>query len=1082
MGGTGPMRPIKLTISAFCAYSNTVVIDFTKLGEKGLYLITGDTGAGKTTIFDAICYALYGKPSGDIRNEKMLRSKYAKPEIKTYVELEFLCGNKIYTIHRNPEYIRPKKGRPNEFTSEKASVYLKYQDGRVITGINEIKTAIKEIVGLDEKRFKQIVMIAQGDFLKVLNATTEERTKIFRDIFHTEPYERLQKSLYELSADLKRKYKLINDQIASEVSHLECDEHSELYEEFSDLKVSNRNSAVNISEIIEIMKKINSDDERTISDLNERIFLLDKQREQLGIKIENAERTRKLTEELEKIRQRIKLGDEYCKNAALDFESKESNIKKAERLAVEIEGLNEKLPIYEQLKDCTNNKKVCEDKYKEWLIEIDNLKKDISDSKNKLEQNQKRFEELKDSEINGIKTENKIKELDVKLKDLKKFIGILTQYNNLNITLDILKKEMDNLNQNISQIRERLEIFDRYEVDLQKEENSKSELISRLNETESLNTLLNEYKNQDAELNYTQSMYISLQSVYDSKNEIYISLYRKFLNMQAGIIASTLRDNERCPVCGSLSHPFPAQLESNAPTENDVNNAKYNMEISRKNMEAKSVKCEKIRSALSEKKKQIQQKIIQLYSSDFTISELCENINDNINSIKDRIQKSQDLIKKYNLGIKEKQQLEVELKKNIEIHQNTENKYLNTASELKQYKIQIEENSKTFYSEIFENNILSEKLKSNIYITEKEIEVKKSLLRRYNSELKEKNEISEQIKNINFNIEKLSNNINAAVQESKINLQKCENYNDRISEIRAKLTYKTYTEAQNKIAEMQSEKQRLEEEYKKSYEQLNKYNIGISGLKSKEEVIKKQLRTSEKEDVSMLIEQKNFVNQQYKFLTNEKESLMSRQNLNLKTTNNIILKQKEFEDAERQFICFNNLSDTANAALSGKEKITLETYVQIKYFERVLARANVRFMVMSNGQYEFVHAEQAESNRSKTGLEIDITDHYNGTRRSAKSLSGGESFMASLSLALGLADEIQSQSGGIKIDTMFIDEGFGSLSEEALNQSVNVLSGLTESNRLVGIISHVSELKERINNQIIVAKNRFGGSTVKIES
>ncbi len=158
----------------------------------------------------------------------------------------------------------------------------------------------------------------------------------------------------------------------------------------------------------------------------------------------------------------------------------------------------------------------------------------------------------------------------------------------------------------------------------------------------------------------------------------------------------------------------------------------------------------------------------------------------------------------------------------------------------------------------------------------------------------------------------------------------------------------------------------------------------------------------------------------------------------------------------------------------------LETYIQMTYFDRIIVRANTRFMVMSGGQYELKRRAEADNNRRQSGLELDVIDHYNGTRRSVKTLSGGESFLASLSLALGLSDEIQSSAGGIRLDTMFVDEGFGSLDEESLRQALRALSALSEGNRLVGIISHVAELKERIDRQIVVTKDRDGGSRAQI--
>jgi len=217
-----------------------------------------------------------------------------------------------------------------------------------------------------------------------------------------------------------------------------------------------------------------------------------------------------------------------------------------------------------------------------------------------------------------------------------------------------------------------------------------------------------------------------------------------------------------------------------------------------------------------------------------------------------------------------------------------------------------------------------------------------------------------------------------------------------------------------------------------------------------------------------------------KLIENQAKTIYSRITSNKASLDNILKKLNEIKTVEEKWIWIKSLSNTANGNLSGKEKIMLETYIQMTYFDRIINRANTRFMVMSGGQYELKPRKEAENNRSQSGLELDVIDHYNGTERSVKTLSGGESFKASLSLALGLSDEIQSSAGGIKLDTMFVDEGFGSLDDESLAQAIKALSSLAEGNRLVGIISHVSELKDKIDKQIVVKKEKTGGSNISI--
>ena len=926
------MKPLKLTISAFGAYSESAVIDFTKLGDKGLYLITGDTGAGKTTIFDAICYALYGRPSGDIRSEKMLRSKYASGETKTYVELEFLCRNEKYIVRRNPEYMRPKKGKPDEMTSEKSSVSLTYPDGRTITGIKEIKASINEIVGLDEKKFKQIAMIAQGDFMNVLNASTEERTKIFREIFHTERYEKLQNSLLEIARKSRENYNLLSNSIISEIQRLECDETSEYYSTLCNLKDKNSLVVADISEIEEIIDSINLSDEKILLETNEKISKINKQLQQINIEISKAEDIEKLLNQLDDMKQRVEKGKVYREQCMSDFENKKHNNEKAQSVATEIGLLKDKLPLYEQLENLQINKNKTNNEINSEKIRLKEFENKYKQNIITLEIKEKRFEELKNCEIDCQKVENRMKELKIHSDNLY-----------------LLKKTLD-------------KYF----------------------------TVQNDFQK-------IQKSYISAREIFESKNNHYNFLNRSFLDAQAGILAQTLKNGERCPVCGSEHHPFPAQLADNAPTEENVNSAKFDMEKAQKNMTKLSSDAAETKAVLS------------------------------------------------------------------------------------QIKSQLDEKSNMLYFKILQPLELNIRIQDNIALTNKEIIEAESLYKKYTFDIEEKNKINKLLDNLKTENENLKNNINSYKQSIAVLMQNFEHQSSRIDELSNMLTYRTFDEAQKIINEKQLQIKQLEAEYEKAKILVEKCDKRLFELNGSIKSINEQLDGTERPDINALVEKKSIIDKQLEIINKEKENISLRKNSNTKAINNIKNREDALEKSRKQYSSLNSLSMTANATIGGKEKITLETYVQMKYFERVLVRANIRFRIMSNNQYEFVHSQKAESNRSKTGLEIDVVDYYNGTQRSVKSLSGGESFMASLSLALGLADEIQSQAGGIQIETMFIDEGFGSLSEQALNQSINVLSGLTEGNRLVGIISHVSELKERINKQIIVTKDKFGGSKVKIE-
>lgn len=928
------MKPLQLTVSGFGAYSDKTVIDFTKLGNEGLYLITGDTGAGKTTIFDAICYALYGSPSGENRSDKTIRSKYASDDTKTYVELIFKLHNdtdQIYKICRNPEYVRSSK-RKNGTANEKKSVTLECPDRTILTKSSDVDNKIREIIGLDEKKFKQIIMIAQGDFLKVLVASTEERTRIFRDIFHTEKYLKLQNKLYEDTKISKSNYEYLNDNIISEINKFDCNENNQNFIKLKEFISDNGRYFSNLSEIINCMEKIISDNEESQRKLYIQLAEVQEKFDYINIKVGKAEDLIKLINNRDKVNIEIQKAEEQYRQYEEKYNSKKQNEKLTEEIAKSITRLEEKLPIYKQLGTLQNNK--CE------------------------------------SEKNINTIQNQIDKAD-------------KEYNQISDKLEKCSKELESL-QNT-------------EVYIEKCNSIDSNLHKRLEELDLLKKIMDDCITYNRKLKEKQTEFKKSADKYDTELERYNNLERRFLNAQAGILAEKLKDGEKCPVCGSLHHPEPARISCDVPTEDMVKNAEKNKNSAHNIMTDLSVEVGKIDQALSILKNQIKAKSKEIYLEDLSGKQLLETVTTDISETQKKINNNKELLNKYLKDLTRKKQIQEE----------------------------------------------PEKLISK----QKQLE-----------------------KNINYL------NINKASETQKV-----ESCKKQITELSNNLEYKTLDSAKESVKKMHSQKAELETELadaKKVFENSEKYLIE---LRSGAVTLNEQIKGAEKPNVEKLKNEQKLISEQKKILDKQNMELQTKIKLNKNIVTTVKAKGEEFDKAQKKYSALNSLSMTANATISGKEKIMLETYVQMEYFERMLERANSRFLDMSGGKYEFVHSEEADNKRSKTGLEINVIDHTNNTVRSAKSLSGGESFMASLSLALGLADEVQSNAGGIQIDTMFIDEGFGSLDNKALENAITVLGRLGESNRLVGIISHVAELKERINKQIIVTKDKSGSSTARIE-
>lgn len=917
------MRPLKLTVSAFGPYAGKTYIDMEKLGDKGLYLITGDTGAGKTTVFDAITYALYGETSGDNRKPDMLRSKYADKDTPTFVELDFEYRGKTYKIKRNPKYERASK-RGTGTTTESAKAELTYPDGRVIT--KDVTDAVRDIIGIDRNQFIQIAMIAQGDFLKLLLATTEERKEIFRRIFKTDNYEKLQDRLFQEKSSLSNEYDSLVKMRNSDIKGALCDSDNVDTIDLGKAKEGNLTveDTLNLIErIISRDTELKSKSENSIKDISDNI-------EKINIQLKEAETIENLKRELyltEKNFEKSKEDFEILSNQYEIASKKRENTPKLEASKAIIEQKLEKYDNVEKveslIKDDEKNLENNEIKLKKYNEKLDN-------TKNLIEKYKKDLETVKDCEVKMAEIKKEGSENKTKRDDIK-----------------ILK-----------------------------------------------NNIL-EYENLCLELSKAQDEYIKSSEKSKILKEKYEIMNRAFLDEQAGILAISLEEGKKCPVCGSTHHPQPAILKENAPKEEDVKKAKNEMEKAEKNESDKSRIAGEKGVETSKKKSDII-----------------------------------DISRKLSISC------DFEEIKNI-----SEKMLYDVTKKLKELKDE--------YTKEQQNQNLKIKIEELIPNLENDRDF-------INNEIKE--------------IEKIISSLERGIKE---NISKLSEMKKELSEFSSK------SEAEKQIQVYKNEIDSINREFSNSEKKLNESRTNIDTLSGKIQSYKKQLENSKDIDIEKLKYERMKLESQKIEFSKQSDEAFSRLTINERIVNNINNYSEKLNKLEKKLSWVKALSDTANGTITGKEKVKLETFIQMTYFDRIVSRANLRFLKMTGNQYELVRKKTAENNRVQTGLDLDIIDHYNGTERSVRTLSGGESFKASLSLALGLSDEIQSSSA-VKLDTMFVDEGFGSLDEESLNQAVQVLAGLSEGNRLVGIISHVSELKDKIDRQIVVKKDKTGGSHINI--
>ena len=907
------MKPLKLTMSAFGPYAGEVKVDFAQLGERGLYLITGDTGAGKTTIFDGITFALYGEASGNNRESDMFRSKYAKEETPTFVELEFQYRNEVYRVRRNPEYLRPaKKGKG--LTTEKADAQLEYPDGKIITKSKEVTKAVVELIGLDRGQFTQIAMIAQGDFLKLLFAKTEDRSKIFREIFHTKEYQILQERLKTMSGTLRIEY----EQLTKSIQQYKTEIHSD------DERKDNT-----VEETLQFLACLIEDEKKTILECDHNLECLEEQIAGIQKAIGKAENQKRAEQELVRINEELAVWISRMPEIEEVLKAEEKRQPEREKLALDIAGSEEKLSLYEEADHILEQKTKAE-------AQTSALKKEREDLKEKKE--------------DGTGKLQKIKEL-------------LVQYQDLDARCVRLEQE----EQKVKEEKAKVCNFQKVLVEYR-------ELAKRLKNAQE------DYQKGNAES-------IRIRKIFEQMEQ-------NFLDGQAGILAEHLEEGAPCPVCGATHHPNPAKIQESTCTEEELKRIKEKNQKLSDQVFLLSEKAGKTKGQLEEKKKQLEETCKELFG------EIPQSIS---SSLEERVQC-------------------------LHIQENTINEQRKRANQaIQQKKILEEQNEKG-----------------------------ESYLKKWDEMMEEKERRYHEME------------------------RECAILTERYEKAISVLSYTSKKDALQALEKKIDQKNALDLAYRSAEEQYRTTKETIQSKTAKIQTLQEQLDGFQDSKYAELLEQQQSCMQKKREILLKKEKTVTDYQMNKRVENAIQGQFEKLQNVEEQWKMVKTLSNTANGNVSGKEKIMLETYIQMSHFNRIIARANTRFMMMSGGQYELKRRETAENLRSQSGLELDVIDHYNGSIRSVRTLSGGESFQASLALALGLSDEIQSEAGGIQLDAMFIDEGFGSLDEETLDQAVKALLNLADGNRLVGIISHVAELKERIEKQIIVTKQKSDGSTVKL--
>ena len=932
------MRPLRLTLSAFGPYAAETTLDLEKLGKGGLYLITGDTGAGKTTIFDAITYALYDHSSSGIREGSMLRCKYADDKTPTFVELEFEVHGVRYTVRRNPEYQRPK-ARGEGMTTEKADATLTYPDDRPpVTKAKDVTAAVQEIIGLDYNQFSQIVLIAQGQFTKLLNASTEERSRIFRKLFRTQRYAQLQERLQAEASALNQQRTAQNAKLDSLLGGLQFSPEDPDAEALRALCA------------------------QTVPETS--LALLDALTARQAAALEEAGTALQATEaQLDTVQQQL--------GAAAQ----------AQRLAQQLAARQAELAAAKPALDAARAEA---DRHAGDAAQLDALTAQVTQAQSSL------------AAYDALDT---LCRQQTEAQDTARLAAAQAHKR---------RTQLDSLNAALAAAETELAALADADTRLLALQNRSAQLAQRGEALAKLEQRLADCQRQAKAAHKSQENYRAAAAAQDEARTRRDALERAFLDAQAGLLAEGLTEGTPCPVCGSTHHPARALLPHTAPTQAQVEAARQAAAEADRQAQNASAAAQSALAAANEAKTSLRRDAETLLPERFTAPEGTVP-------------------------------LTFALMTNVLAE---ENAALQTAQT---------------------------DCKAQCRQTEADCRRKAQLEADRQAKTRQRPALEQAAAEADRSA--AAQNASADALESQI------------AERRAALPYPRRADAQAALDKLEADRRALRTGMDTAQRKLKQAEQTVAAAEAAVEALTAQQTAAQKELPARSAEE---LTAQQTELTAARETLRSREKQlsaqllpNRKTAEQYRAAAEARQTLESRWQWVSALAATAGGTLTSKQKIKLEAYIQMNYLDRILRYANTRLMQMTAGQYELERIG-AENQRSQSGLDLGVIDHYNGTRRSVKTLSGGESFKASLALALGLSDEVQSSAGGIRLDTLFLDEGFGSLDEESLELAIRVLSGLTEGDRLVGIISHVGALKDRIDRQVVVHKARTGGSTVEL--
>jgi len=1056
------MKPIKLVISAFGPYAEKMPeILFERLEEKGLFLISGDTGAGKTMLFDAICFALYGVTSGSYRDSKNLRSEYAKPTTESFVEFTFSHQGRIYTINRQPQYEKEKRGGGTTTVKEKAILYAEGE--APIEGLTKVNNAVKELLRIDEKQFKQIAMIAQGEFRELLVAKTEQRTEILRTIFQTGGYKSIEFKLKDRMDAAGDIYKKTEQSIVQYFGDVTAEPDSEEATELAELqeRAGRSESAYNLEEMLHMIARITEADTQSF--------------EALGKELKAAE------EELGRSKEKLLLAENNNKllNRLAELTTEQQNLAAQKGAIVEQEA------VLIRKKAATREVAPLYDSYQRKVAECQKAGDTIEVAKRELEMARQEVQKAEEARLAAEEKRGEAEALKHKAEKLTEEEPKYLQREKLLEDQTKLTKEREycadgaqKLANAENELKERIAKQKAIMADLKDRPQKLAEVkatgdqLARMQQEITVLTdqRIPERERKTADFERKQKLFVKAREAFDAAKQKREKAQRSLEDNRAGLLAAHLVEGMKCPVCGSTHHPEPAGLSDTTITEEEL---QAYQEQENAASEAKQTAMSAVESAKSVLE-QLERTLCEAMENCLEQAKVSVKIGLSADELIAMVTKAkQDTQVLVSENLKQQLTLEKECRLLSETEQRLEQATGGETEKLAAEKEALLERTRRNETETAGVKAALEGLKELGYAD-------------WNTAKKDRDGFAAQ-----------ADLLLKRIDDTTKNKQKADLFTAKVQS-----ALKTNEEQYAVLC------QSKEEEAKKAFEAIQK-----QGFAGEEEMLR--FRTTEKAiaeeektilryhqavatnrelllqtqkdaegktlvDTTALKECQGQQEQKVTALRKHTQNIENRIRNNCEKQKNIATQQEGMESVRKEYTICTRLYKLVKG-LSGNAKITLEQYIQAAGFDGIIRAANRRLRPISDNQYELFRQEGSIGKSSSNFLDLEVEDHFTGHRRPVGDLSGGESFKASLSLALGLSDTVSSNIGGVQMDALFIDEGFGTLDRKSMEGAMDILVQLSGANKLVGIISHREELMENIPQQIKVRKTKEG-SKIEIET